>query len=64
MGTFKKAMEINIRRIFTDESKYILEKCEELWTKLNDLIRSKTNNLDNYDEKCMKIKFNLEMIYR
>ena len=64
MGTFKKAMEINIWRIFTDESKYILEKCEELWTKLNDLIRSKTNNLDNYDEKCMKIKFNLEMIYR
>ena len=64
MGTFKKAMEINIWCIFTDESKYILEKCEELGTKLNDPIRSKTNNPDNYDEKCMKIKFNLEMIYR
>ena len=28
----------------TDESKYILEKYEELWNKIKDLIKSKTNN--------------------
>ena len=34
----------------TDESKYILEKYEELLTKIQDLIRSKTNNSDDYVE--------------
>ena len=38
--------------------KKILEKYEELWTKIRDLIRSKTKESDNYDEKYMKIKFN------
>ena len=33
-------MEISIR---TNESKDILEKCEDLWTKIKDLIRSITN---------------------
>ena len=41
----------------TDKSKYILEKYEELWTKIRHLIRSKANNSDDYDEKYMKIKF-------
>ena len=41
-----------------DENKDILKKYEELWTKIRDLIRSITNNSDNYDEKYMKIKFN------
>ena len=41
-----------------DENKGILKKYEKLWTKIRDLIRSITNNSDNYDEKCMKIKFN------
>ena len=45
--------------IFTDESKDMLEKCEELLTKFKDLIRSTNNNSDDYDEKYMKIKFNL-----
>ena len=35
----------------TDKSKEILKKCEEQWTKIRGLIRSKTNNLDDYDEK-------------
>ena len=35
----------------TDKSKEILKKCEEQWTKIRVLIRSKTNNLDDYDEK-------------
>ena len=35
----------------TDKSKEILKKCEEQWTKIRVLITSKTNNLDDYDEK-------------
>ena len=42
----------------TDESKDILQKYDELWTKVKDLIRSITNNSDDYDKKYMKIKFN------
>ena len=42
----------------TDESKEITKKYEELWSKIKDLISSITNNLDDYDEKYLKIKFN------
>ena len=34
-----------------------MKKYEELWIKIRDLIRSITKNLDDYDEKYMKIKF-------
>ena len=34
------------------------KKYKELWNKIKDLIRSITKNLDDYDEKYMKIKFN------
>ena len=34
------------------------KKYEKLWNKIRDLIRSITKNLDAYDEKYMKIKFN------
>lgn len=44
----------------TDDSNYILEKCKKMWTKIKDLITSKTNNSDNYDKKFTKIKFNSE----
>ena len=30
------------------------------WSKIRDLIRSVTKNSDDYDKKCMKIKFNLD----
>ena len=33
------------------------KKYEELWNKIRDLIRSITKNLNDYDEKYMKIKF-------
>ena len=37
------------------------KKYEELWTKIKDLIiRSKTNNSDDYVEIYMKIKLNLD----
>ena len=34
------------------------KKYRELWNKVRDLIRSITNNSDNYNIKYMKIKFN------
>ena len=40
-----------ILTVSTDESKGILKNYEELWTKIRDLIRSKTNILNDYDEK-------------
>ena len=41
-----------------NESKEKIKNCEELWSKIRDLIRSITKNSDDYDEKYMKIKFN------
>ena len=41
----------------TNESKEKIKNYEELWIKIRDLIRSITKNLDDYDEKYMKIKF-------
>ena len=44
----------------TNESKEDIKKYEELWSKIKDFIRSITKNIDDYDEKYMKIKFNLD----
>ena len=41
----------------TNESKEKIKKYEKLLIKIRDLIRSITKNLDGYDEKYMKIKF-------
>ena len=41
----------------TNRSKEKMKKYEELWIKISDLIRSTTKNLDDYDEKYTKIKF-------
>ena len=41
-----------------NESKEKIKKYGELWIKIKDLIRLITKNLDDYDEKYMKIKFN------
>ena len=43
----------------TNENKDKLKKYEELWNKIRDLIISVTNNTGDYNEKNMKIKFNL-----
>ena len=40
-----------------NESKEKIKKYEEQWIKIRDLIRSITKNLNNYDEKYIKIKF-------
>ena len=42
----------------TNESKEKIKKYEELWSKIKDLIRLITKNLDDYDEKHMKFNFN------
>ena len=42
----------------TNESKEKIKKCEELWIKIKDLMRSITKKSDDYDQKYMKIKFN------
>ena len=44
----------------TTESKEKTKKYEELRSKIRDLVRSVTKNLNDYDEKYMKIKFNLD----
>ena len=42
----------------TNKSKEIIKNHEKLWSKIRYSIRSIIKNLDNYDEKYMKIKFN------
>ena len=41
-----------------NESKGKIEKYEELWSKIRDLIRSIIKNADDYDKKYLKTKFN------
>ena len=42
----------------TNESNEKIKRYEELWSKIRDLIRSVTENSDDYDEKYIKTKFN------
>ena len=44
--------------VLTKESKEIIKKYEELWSKIRDWIGLVTNSLDDYNEKCVKIRFN------
>ena len=46
--------------ISTEESKGTLEKYAGLWNKIRFIIISKANNLVNYDDKYMEIKYNLD----
>ena len=55
--------EINKNKYLTlfptnESTEKIKKKYEVLWSKIKDLIRSIIENLDDYDEKHMKIKFN------
>ena len=49
-----------MKLVLTDESKEIINQYEELWCKIRYLIRSVTKNSNDYDEKYMKTKFNLD----
>ena len=44
--------------VSTDKSKDTLKKYDELQSEIRYNIRSITNNLDDYDEKNIKTKFN------
>ena len=44
----------------TNESNEKIKKYEELWSEIRELFGSITQNSDNYDEKYIKIKFNLD----
>ena len=46
--------------VTTTKSKEIIKKYGELWSKIRDLISSLTKRSDYYNEKYMKIKFNLD----
>ena len=48
-----------LKLVPTNKSKEIIQKYEELWSKIRDLISSITKNSNDYDEEYMKIKFNL-----
>ena len=41
----------------TNDSKEIIKKYGELWSKIRDLISSITKKSNDYDERYMKIKF-------
>ena len=56
-------MEINNLMLASTYQSKDTKKYEELWTKIRDLIRWKTDNSDDCDEKYMKIKFNSGNIY-
>ena len=44
----------------TNDNKGKIKTYEELWSKIRYSIRSITKNSNDYDEKYMKIKFNLD----
>ena len=46
-----------LKLVPTNESKEIIKKYEELWSKIRDLISSITKNSNHYNEKYIKIKF-------
>ena len=43
-----------------NESKEIMKKYKELWSKIRDLMKSITKKSNDYNEKYMKIKFYLD----
>ena len=58
-GYFEEINEnIYLTLVPNSESNEIMKKCEELWSKIRNLIRSITKSSDDYDKKGMKIKFN------
>ena len=54
-GYFEELNEIKyLTVVLTYESKEKIERYEELWSKIRDLLRLITKSLDDYDQKYMK----------
>ena len=54
-GYFEELNEIKyLTIVLTYESKEKIERYEELWSKIRDLLRLTTKSLDDYDQKYMK----------
>ena len=51
---------MGLELVSADESKNIVRKYGKLWTSARDLNRSSISSSDNYYEKYMKIKLNLD----
>ena len=60
MDTLKKLKRKYLTLVPTNERKEKIQRYEELWGKIRDLIRSVTKDSDDYDEKYLKIKVNLD----
>ena len=60
MDTLNKLIKVSINTT-TNESKEIIKKYEEQWSKIRDLIRPITKNSKDYDQKYMKLKFNSDV---
>ena len=58
-GYFKQIIKSKcLTLVPTNESKEKIKKYEEMHSKIRYLIRSITKNLDDYDKKYIKMKFN------
>ena len=62
MNGYFEEIDINksLTLVSSNESKEVIKKYEEMWSKIRDLTSSITKYWDNYDEKYMKIKFNFD----
>ena len=62
MNGYSKQINRNkyLTLVSTNKSKEMVKKYKDLWSKIKDFIREITKNSDDYDEKYVKIKFNLD----
>ena len=59
-GYFEEILKSKYLTLVPTNKIKINKKYEELWSKIGALIRSLTKNSDDYDEKYIKIKLDLD----
>ena len=59
-GYFEEILKSKYLTLVPTNKTNINKKYEELWSKIRALIRSLTKNSDDYDEKYIKIKLDLD----
>ena len=60
-GNFEEINKNKYLMLFPTNERKKNKKYEKLCSNIKDLIKSMTKTSDDYDERCMKIKFNSEM---